>query len=1489
MLAKMCGILIILSCIVISYGTANYSFQPDNILNSTESNNIQVNSSAISNESIQAAMLKLPLSFIENRGQVSDETKFMIKTSQTTVYFTPSEILFALALKNNTSIVRMSFEGAEPRQLVGKEPLPGKANFFIGNNSSNWVTDIPTYNSLSYENLYPGIDLVFNGTEGNLKSEFVVSPGADPGKIIFVYANQDNLSLDYSGSLIINTSTGKLTDCEPFVYQLIDGKKISVDGKYRLISPARVGFELGQYNHSYPLVIDPVLKYSTYLGGNSNLGEVGYGIAVDSSGNAYVTGITTSSNFPVVNAYDYSLGGYDAFVTKINPAGNALVYSTFLGGMSMDFGTGIAVDSNGNAYVTGATGSSDFPVVNAYCKTHQASFDAFVTKFNAAGDGLVYSTYLGGTFYNYGTGIAVDSNGNAYVTGFTQSQDFPLANAYDNSLGGNYDAFVTKFNADGDALAYSTYLGGSTNDWGYGIAVDSSGNAYVTGWTDSSDFPTANAYDKSFKGDRDAFVTKFNADGDALSYSTYLGGVSYDEGYGIAVDSSGNAYVTGYTQSPDFPIVQAYDNSYNGYQDVFVTKINPTGDALVYSTYLGGSTNDFGTGIAVDSSGNAYVTGHTDSSDFPMVNAPDNSYNGNIDVFVTKLNPAGGALFYSTYLGGGSDDEGYGIAVDSDGNAYMTGYTYSWDFPVVNAYDSSYNGYQDVFVTVLIVPQNQQPLPPANLRVLGIRDCSEAELSWNANSETNIAGYKVYYGTASKTYGASVDAGDVTNYILSLSPGQTYYIAITAYNTAGESDYSNEVSLDMPIRPAISTQPSSKEVCLGSSVSFSVVATGDDLSYQWMHGSSTIGGATGPTLQINSVTADDAGDYTVSVTNCAGSVTSSAATLIVNSAPSISTQPASQALCLGSKATFTVAASGDGLSYQWMKGASPISGATSASYSIDSVTAADADDYTVVVTGTCGSVTSNKAALTLNAATATTDPSAQAACLGGPATFSVIASGAGSFSYQWKKDGTPLVDAVDHISGTTTNTLAINPVAEGDVGIYSVDVKGGCGDAVPSKGATLTLKAAATTTDPAPQAVCLGGSAIFSVTTTGADPITYQWKKNGAALQDVAGHISGSSTSTLTINPVASDDAGSYSVVVAGACGSSTSKDAALTLKATTTTTDPAPQEVCLGGTASFSITATGAGPITYQWKKEGTKLDESSNHISGAATNTLTINNILAGDAGSYSVDVTGNCGTVTSKGATLTVNSHVQITVQPVSQTLCLGKPASFTVAATGTGLSYQWKHGSSTIQGATGPTLQINSVKADDAGTYTAAVSNSCGSVTSSEATLTVKSARPPDCSKAVPSTATIWPPNHKFVDIHVNGVTDPEGDPVTITIDKIYQDEPIQYIGSGNFEPDGKGIGTSTASVRAERSGTGNGRVYHIYFTASDGRGGICHGEIHVSVPHDQNKPAVDDGTLYDSTKKPVSPNSLAAKNSNVSDNRPSMVNARNVTDNRLRRA
>jgi len=710
----------ILTTVALVLGVATGEWQPE----SHEIHSGAIPSSAPLKQNLLDSYGKLPLTFVPNAGQTDAQVRFVAQTSGANFYFTSTEAVFAFVNEKKRYALRLTFLGANPStELVGSQAGVGKVNYLFGNDPARWRTGLPTYGEVVYRDLWPGIDLAFRGENGELKYEFRLAPGADPNHIRLAYRGAKRLSLDRDGDLKIHTSLGVLSDSRPTTYQITAGARIPVASRYRLVNNSygfnSYGFTLSAHDPTLPLVIDPGLAYSTFLGVNA---DAGLGIAVDAAGNAYVTGETGASDFPTtVGAFDETfnggttLGRGDVFVTKLNPSGTALEYSTYLGGSANEVGTGIAVDAAGNAYVTGSTLSSNFPTsTGAFDTSYNGGLDAFVTKLDATGSFLAYSTYLGGSAPGLpcspscpddaGAGIAVDSAGNAYVTGGTRSRDFPTTpGAFDTSYtpGAGSHVFVTKLDPTGSALMYSTYLGGDSIEEGAAISVDNAGNAYVTGVTGSNAFPTtAGAFDTTRNGGQDAFLTKVNADGNALVYSTFLGGSLIDQGDGITIDANGNAYVMGFSNSIDFPTTPgAFDTTLTGLDDAFVAKLNTDGSDLVYSTYLGGSgreiCNYFGRGlisrfcwgIGVDANGSAYVTGGTTSADFPTTaGAFDTTYNGGTcnvcgDVFVTKLNAMGSAALYSTYLGGPENESGRAIAVDTSNGVYVTGSTTSTNFP----------------------------------------------------------------------------------------------------------------------------------------------------------------------------------------------------------------------------------------------------------------------------------------------------------------------------------------------------------------------------------------------------------------------------------------------------------------------------------------------------------------------------------------------------------------------------------------------------------------------------------------------------------------------------------------------------------------------------------------------------------------------------------------------------------------------------------------
>jgi len=586
--------------------------------------------------------------------------------------------------------------------------LPGRVNYLSGKDSSQWLTGVPTYAKVAYEGLYPGVDMVYYGNQGKLEYDFVVAPGADPRQVKLGFRGVDKINIGSAGELVLRAANEELRMNKPVIYQETGGVRKPINGGYVLMDGQEVGFQVAAYDTSRPLIIDPVLVYSTYLGGSGL--DIGQGIAVDQQGRAYVTGQTSSIDFPTENALQAAIGSnLDAFVVQITADGSALGYATYLGGSRSDEGLGnsadggfsIAVDQQGQASVTGITFSSDFPIENALQSTYGGGGDAFVAQLTADGAALRYATYLGGSGLDVGFGIALDQLGQASVTGETSSSNFPTENALQPASGGRNDAFVAQLTADGAALRYATYLGGSEFERGWGIAVDQQGQVSVAGQTTSSNFPTENALQPVIGGASDAFVAQLTADGAALSYATYLGGSEGDFGFGIAVDQQGQVSVTGQTSSSDFPIENALQQTLGGEQDAFVAQFTADGAALRYATYLGGSGRDQGFSIALDQQGQASVTGFTYSSDFPIENALQQTLGGEQDAFVAQFTIDGSSLGYATYLGGSGNDQGFSIALDQQGQAYVTGETRSTDFPTVNALQPAFGGSfpNDAFVT----------------------------------------------------------------------------------------------------------------------------------------------------------------------------------------------------------------------------------------------------------------------------------------------------------------------------------------------------------------------------------------------------------------------------------------------------------------------------------------------------------------------------------------------------------------------------------------------------------------------------------------------------------------------------------------------------------------------------------------------------------------------------------------------------------------------
>jgi hypothetical protein len=726
---------------------------------------------------------KLPLSFEANAGQSDPQVKFISRSTGYTLFLTGDEAVFTLSdsepkddaksigrqpraaphTLTTNAVLRMKLRNANLGATVaGADELPGKSNYFIGNDPKKWRTDVPQYEKVKYAGIYPGIDLVYYGNQRQLEYDFVVAPGADPRRIEFDVSGARRIRRDKSGDLILPLTDREIRWRKPTVYQEHDGTRQQIEGRYVIKHGRRVGFEVASYDSHKPLIIDPAVSYSTYLGGATNLSSA-YAVAVDTSGNAYLTGYTRAWDFPVTpGAFqttcpsgqgEYGCGTWGAaFITKLNPTGTALVYSTYLGGNEGTEGFAIAIDGSGDAYVTGGTDASNFPTTpGAFqttcgsCGYYQGLGDAFVTELNPTGSALVYSTYLGGDtpnqyFNNSLAGsIAIDTSGNVYVSGYTNFGGFPVTpGAFQTKCGSCHagpeldSPFVTKFNPALSTLLYSTFLGGSGGDEAADIAVDASGDAYLTGTTQSTDFPvTPGAFQTTCSQPYcwDIFVTELNPTGSSLLYSSYLGGGITNGtgqaqfGTGIVIDSDGDAYVTGDTGSPTFPTTPgAFQTTchgcVNGGSNAFVTEFNPSESALIYSTYLGGSNGDQASGIALDAAGDIYLSGETYSIDFPTSpGAFQTCATCNIGewrAFVSELNPTGSGLVYSTYLTGTNGSGAKRIVLDAVGGIYVVGGTGSADFPITpGAFQTTCAGgcnYGSAFVTKFVPGDQVWPL-----------------------------------------------------------------------------------------------------------------------------------------------------------------------------------------------------------------------------------------------------------------------------------------------------------------------------------------------------------------------------------------------------------------------------------------------------------------------------------------------------------------------------------------------------------------------------------------------------------------------------------------------------------------------------------------------------------------------------------------------------------------------------------------------------------
>ncbi len=1087
-----------------------------------------------------------------------------------------------IALRNGADrpdVARMSFVGENARAAVhGDGELAGKINYLIGNDSSKWQTGLPTFSRVQVSNAYPGINLVFHGNQQQLEYDFDVAPGANPSAIKIHFDGTDKISIALDGELVLKIGASEIRQPKPEIYPTTAGERKIISGSYKLLDAWTVAFRIGNYDHSQPLVIDPLLSFSTYFGGN--LSVTGGAIALDTSNNVYIAGLTFSKQFFTRGAFQTNFAGGtfagDAFVAKFgNPATN-LIYLTYLGGNGDDGAFAIAVDSSSRAFVAGATESTNFPVLNAVPGFHKISgkldthdglypADVFVTELSADGSSLVYSTYLGGNSSDTAYGIALDSADNAYITGFTYSTNFPvfpdpasvLQNhlACTNSFFLNANAFVSEIASGGGALVYSTYLGGTNFDTGRAITVDANNYVYVAGFTASTNFPVINAPANAFSNfpaithlngatnsqnrvPFDAFVTKFPplntypSNLSQLVYSTFLGGTNSDQANGIAADSAGNAYVTGWTTSTNFPVVfsslintnpaglysflTTNGNAFSAVTNVFLTKIAPQGSNILNSIVFGGNGMDIGNGVAVDLAGDAFVVGTSSSTNFPTVNTFNNlSHTNNLglDVFVTGISADWTSTYYSVLIGGKKDEQGYGIALDSATNAFITGYTASTNFP------TQFAGRFSFFIT-------------NNFNLTNIT------FTTNDVDGTNVI----------TTNTVLIPTNSVTTGFIN---GTNF---INGSNFTGTNDaFLAEILFAAPVPTNIVVTPPGATNGVGANVTFSVTGNGagTPVLFQWQR-----------EIFTNQI-----------ITNIIIGVSTNKMT---NSLPS---------------GVFTN-----------LLNKSRFSGVTSDILSITNLQTADTGTYSILITFGGTPITSNILLEVESGPVIITPPEDQTNIVGDTVTFTVTALGQPPLHYQWQLNGTNLVNHTGHVSGATTNTLIITDVNTNNEGSYEVVITNSFGSTNVS--ATLTLVTAPLIITPLTnQVVGLGAVVPFVLTVVGGAPLHFSWTMNGAPLAN-GGRISGATNDTLTLTGATTNDDGTYEVTVTNAFGSTNSSATLTVLTAPMFTT----MSFFNGSNLAGGLQLNGIGAIS----NGNYVLYASSNLLFSPVTNTWT--NVLHG-----------------------------------------------------------------------------------------------------------------------------------------------------------------------------------------------------------------------------------------------------------------------------------
>lgn len=1175
--------------------------------------------------------------FIGNSGQWPEEVLFLTRTGRMDTWITRKGIVYDLYqlspalsaqaapasfppgypdghMRKQGQVIRINYVGSSAYSGSGTKALPGYYNYLQGKDPSHWVTGVQRYEEVSVPGIYPGVDVHYYFEGGALRYDFIVHPGANIHSIRMEVEGTSGNPSTAESTLVIPTRFGDMKQDRLFTYQLIGGQQRAIRNNF-VCQDNIVSFQIGNFDPRHDLIIDPVV-WSTFIGGAGN--EQIQGIDVDASGNICLAGISNAGTYPVTSGvYDLTYNGaaYDVIASKLNPSGTTLLFSTFIGGTGQDNANGLKVDASGNFYIAGTTTSIDFPTTGGAMSQVPpgGTSDGFITKLNSSGTALVYSTYIGSTGQDVCNAIAINGSGNVYVTGSTTSTAFPVTSgAYDLlHNGGGTDVFISELNTAGSALVYSSFMGGASGEVGNAVAVDASGNAFVTGYTASSNFPTTvGAYSQTnMGGASEGFIAKFNASGSALLYSTHIGGSSDDRPMGIAVDASGNAYITGYTYSTTtmYPVtVGAYDQTYNGGTcDIVVTKLNAAGSALVYSTYIGGSGNDFATGISLDASGNAVITGYTASGNYPTTaGSQDQTYNGGTyDVGVTRLNAAGSALLYSTYLGGALDEYGTAIISESTGGgAFVTGSTGSSAFPVTSGvYDQSFNSGSDVFVTKLL-----SCTPPAATAGSNSPVCSGQTINLTSSGGAS------YLWTGPNGF-TSTQQNPVISAAATANSG-TYSVTVT--NASG---CAVTATVSVNVGPSVGIA-SNSPVCAGQALN---LTSSGGVSYSWSGPNAFTSTQQNPT--VSGITAAGSGTYTVSVTDGSGCVGTGTISVTVLAAP-VATAGASGPVCAGQ--TLSLSSSG-GVTYAW-SGPNGFS-STQQNPSVTGTTVASSGTYTVTVTNASGCSSTATVSAVVNVLPTATASSNGPICT----TQSLNLISAGGTSYAWSGPNS---------FTSTLQTPSITNVSPVHAGTYSVTVTNAAGcTATATVNVIVNTTPAATGSSNSP--ICSGQNA--NLVSSGGS--TYSWAGPGGF-------------SSTQQNPVITgatlSSSGTYTVTVTAVNGCTASSTVSVVVNALPNAAVSTNSPVCAGQV--LSLTANGGN--TYAW---------SGPAAFSSTQQTNTISNAAGVNAGTYSVTVTN----VNSCTATATVNVVVNtlpVVLATTNSPVCEG--GSVMLGANG-GVSYAW----------------------------------------------------------------------------------------------------------------------------------------------------------------------------------------------------------------------